>query len=68
MDNKRAMTTGLGLSIPRHLFFTDSSVSVLLKERRFFPSICFPTRKAISYQMIHSLTLIGWLSIFLSIT
>ena len=52
MDNERAMTTGLGLSIPRHLFFTDSSFSVVLKERRFVPSICFPTRKAISYQMI----------------
>ena len=52
MDNERAMTTGLGLSIPRHLFFADSSFRVVLKERHFVHSSCIPTRKAKSYQMI----------------
>ena len=50
----------LGLSIPRHLFFADSSFRVVLKEKQFVHSICFPTRKAISYPMIDWLMLIGW--------
>ena len=33
MDNERAMTTGLDLSIPRHLFFADSYFRVVLKEK-----------------------------------
>ena len=41
-----------------------SSFRVVLKEKQFAHSICIPTRKAISYQMIDWLTLIGYLSFF----
>jgi hypothetical protein len=45
MDNERAMTTGLGLSIQKHLFFADSSFCVVSKEKQFVHSICIPTSK-----------------------
>ena len=63
MDNERAMTMGLDLSIPRHLFFADSYFHYVLKEKSFSIQILFqlekksyqmgiPTGKTMSYQLI----------------